>query len=380
MIYKPKDEETYSLIINKGREEGFEHYRLNKASFIAETSKLIKRPKKVFMGLGDFLEIGDWKQLLDSIFFDDDGSKFENILDKNNRKISEEGDIPFSFFKMAVYFPDFLLKNVPTFCVSAIGKKSRLFPGAEPFIKQIKKYDPTVLSAMPVEIADEFVKRLDLDKSKVLATEYTTVKDTAKRDVYAGGIKSFVSGDRKNLEIEKSIVAFDLEEDDVVYMGSGESGIKTFSAVNSVAFNTAPSVAAHSRIAVYGSSLESLLTIFNFDGEFDSLLLSPQLEYSLPSLVVVSRKAGINDELLAIEAEHLTLHNNIIGQFLEHSGVSFQSVEREIDITFGASFVNMEEVRSMISQRMKAYRENPLELVKEIYYIAKQRYRVDAYL
>ena len=376
-MQKKPEEKTYSLIISKSRKEGFEHYRLDKASFIAETAKLIKRPKKIFLGLGDFLEIGDYKQLLDSIFFDDDGSKFENILDKNNRKISEESDVPFSFFKMAVYFPDFLLKHVPTFCVSVIGKKSRLFPGAETFIKQIKKYDPMILSAMPYEIASELMKRLGLDKSKLVATEYAAIKDSAGHDIFAGGIKSFVSGDKKNLEIEKSIASSGFKEDDIVYMGAGESGIKTFSAVNSVAFNTTPSIAEHSHIAVYGSSLESLLTILNFDGEFNSLLLSERLEDSLPSLVVVSHKVGTNDELQLIEAEHLTMQNNIVGQRLEHSGDSFQSVEREIDITFRSSFVDMEEVRSMIDKRMMAYRENPLELVKQIYYIAKQRYKDD---
>ncbi|MDR3237593.1 MAG: hypothetical protein LBT84_03735, partial [Spirochaetia bacterium] len=169
-----QNEIKYSLIINKGKEEGFEHYVLDKASFIAKTAKLIKRPRKVFLGLGDFLEVGDYKKLLDSIFFDDDGYKFENILDKNNRRLSKEGNIPFSFFKMGVYFPDFLLKNVPTFCVSVIGKKSRLFPGAEVFIKYVKEYDPTVLTAMPWEIAVELMKRLDLDESKLVATEYIT--------------------------------------------------------------------------------------------------------------------------------------------------------------------------------------------------------------
>jgi hypothetical protein len=50
-------------------------------------------------------------------------------------------------------------------------------------------------------------------------------------------------------------------------------------------------------------------------------------------------------------------------------------VEREIEITFGGSFVNMQEVRDMIGKRMQAYREKPQELVKEIYRIAKQRYK-----
>ncbi|MDR3237923.1 MAG: hypothetical protein LBT84_05405, partial [Spirochaetia bacterium] len=238
-----------------------------------------------------------------------------------------------------------------------------------------KEYDPTVLTAMPWEIAVELMKRLDLDESKLVATEYITKQDEAKHGIYAGGIKSFVSGDKKNIEIEKTIAKFGFLEDDIVYVGSGEAGIKTFSAVNSIAFNTSPSIASHSRISVYGSSLESLLTVFNFDCELDSILLSDFWEEYLPSLIVVSRKIGKNDELLEIEAKHLTMQSNTVGQRLEHSSDSFRSVEREIEITFGGSFVDIEDVRSMVAKRMSAYRKNPLELVKEIYHIAKQRYK-----
>ena len=133
-----KKDPKYSLVINKGLAEGFELYEMEKKEFLRETSKLFKRPKKIFLGLGDFLEVGDYKKLLDSIFFDEEGARFENILDKNNRKISEEGNIPFSFFKIAVYFPDFLLKEVPTFCVSVIGKKIQAFPRRREFCKVYK--------------------------------------------------------------------------------------------------------------------------------------------------------------------------------------------------------------------------------------------------
>lgn len=363
---------TYSLIINRGIEEGFENYLLNKTDFLREVGKLLKPPKKVFLGLGDFLEIGDYSKLLDSIFFDDDGAKFENILDENNRKIAEEGNIPISFFKMAVYFPDFLLKNVPTFCASVIGKKSRLFPGAVNFIKNISQYDPTVLSAMPYEIAVEFMRRIGLDDSKLIATEYLT-KQEGNHEVYAGGVKRFISGDHKRLEIEKTLVEQNLKDEDSVYIGSGEAGLTTFSSVNSIAFNSSPPVTGKSRISAYGSSLESLLVLFNFDGKLNPFLTQDNIEECLPSLVVFSHKHEKSDELLEIEAEHLRLQNSIVGQRVEHYSESYASVEREIEITLGGSFVNMEDVRAMISKRMKVYKENPIDLLKQIYKISQQR-------
>ena len=77
---------------------------------------------------------------MDSLFYDMGGTLFENTLDNINRIISDVGDVPASFLKLAVYYPDFLLKDVPTFCVSVIGRKSRLFPGAKIFIQFIKEY------------------------------------------------------------------------------------------------------------------------------------------------------------------------------------------------------------------------------------------------
>jgi hypothetical protein len=124
---------AYTLIENHGNGRPFEIRSLGKNEFLQILPSLWKEPKKVFLGLGDFLEIGDYSTLMDNIFFDTEGIKLENILDINNRKISLQGGIPYSFFKLAVYFPDFLLKDVPTSCVSVIGEKSRLFPGAEIF-------------------------------------------------------------------------------------------------------------------------------------------------------------------------------------------------------------------------------------------------------
>jgi hypothetical protein len=154
-------EETYTLITNHGSEQGFDTNILTRREMLSQVTQLLRQPKKIFLGLGDFLEVGDYNTLLDTVFFDTEGVKFENILDNNNRRISLEGKVPYSFFKLGVYFPDFLLKEVPTACVSVIGEKSRLFPGAETFIRHIKQYTPLVLTAMPSEIAIEFVKRGD---------------------------------------------------------------------------------------------------------------------------------------------------------------------------------------------------------------------------
>ena len=49
--------QTYDLIINHGIDEGYEKKSLEKTQYIRELSKLIEAPKKVFLGLGDFLEV-----------------------------------------------------------------------------------------------------------------------------------------------------------------------------------------------------------------------------------------------------------------------------------------------------------------------------------
>ncbi len=372
---KKSKEEKYDLIINRGIEKGFEHHSLGKKEFLNETSRLLNEPKKIFLGMGDFLEVGDYSKLLDSIFYDEGSARFEKVLDKNNRKISEMGNIPFSFFKLGIYYPEFLLKEVPTYCTSVIGKKSRLFPGAEIFVRYIKEYDPMILSAMPYEIAIELVKRLDLGNEHLISTEYKLAKNEMKKEVYAGDILRFISGDRKSLEIEKHLGGLDLRDEDIVYIGRGEAGAKTFSHVNSIAFNPSASIVSESTITLYGSSLESLLVLFNFKGEIDRVLSSTDWEQYLPSLVVFSEKKEKSEELIKIEKEHQIWQNNIIGQRIEHSGESYASVEREIEVTFGGSFVDMKEVRKMISERMYQYRDKPQELVKEIYHIALQRYK-----
>ncbi len=367
-----KDKITYSLVLNHGENAGFEHLLLSRHDFIRELGTILKPPKKIFLGLGDFLEAGDYKKLLDTVFFDEGGAVLENILDRNNRMISESEDIPFSFFKFAVYFPDFLLKDIPVFCVSAIGRKSRLFPGAWQFIRHIKKYSPMVLTAMPWEVAVEFTRRLGLDDDTLVATRYATAKDSSGHEVYSGGIETFVSGERKSLEIESCLSRENLTSEDALYIGTGESGIKTFSSMNSIAFNTSSSVTSRSKISVYGSFVDSLLPLFNFNGDLDSLLMSELYEPSVPSLAVVSDGEGKNSELLELEKSHLTLHNNIAGQMMERSGDSYQSVVREMEIELGGSFVDITQVRDMISDRLGAYRDNPQKLVREIYETAKE--------
>jgi hypothetical protein len=368
------EEKKYTLIINRGIEGGYEARSFDKKDFLRETSTLLKKPRKIFLGLGDFLEVGDYNKLLDSIFFDEEGVQLENILDKINRRISEEGNIPFSFFKLAVYFPDFLLKDVPTSCVTAIGKQSRLFPGAVNFVKYIKEYVPIVLTAIPHEIAIEFVKRVGLGEENLIATEYKIKKNENNRDVYSGDINRFISGDRKSIEIERVMNEQELREAEVVYIGRGEAGVKTFSTVNSIAFNPPENIIPESRITLYGSSLESLLVLFNFEGELERFLLSDIIEEYLPALVVYSEVKKKSPELIDLELREGYRQNNIIGQRIEYSGESYYSVERDIEVAFGGSSIDIRAVREMISNRMANYKKNPQKLVREISAIARERY------
>lgn len=365
----------YTLVINHGKEKGYELHTLDKKSFLRQTSSLLKKPRKLFLGLGDFLEIGDYNQLLDSIFFDEEAVGLENILDSVNRKLSAEENIPFSFLKLAVYYPDFLLKDIPIPCVSAIGKKSRLFLGAETFVKYIKEYDPVVLSAIPYEITIEFIRRLGLSEENLISTEYKIDQSDRKYRVYSGDINRFVSGNRKSIEIEKYMAKEDLKDDEIVYIGRGEAGVNTFSTVNSIAFNPSLSVIPVSRITLYGSSLESLLVLFNFDGELEKFLLADHVEEYLPSLVVYSDVKDKSEELINIELEHRRLQNNIIGQRIEHSEESYNTVQRDIEITYGGSTVNINEVRQMIRERMRKYKRDPDKFIREISTIAKKRYK-----
>ena len=201
---KIEKEKTYDFIVNHGVEKGFEVFTLNKKSFVFKISEYLKKPKKIFLGMGDFLEIGDFNNFIDAVLLDNEVTKLEGILDKNNRKMAQDGQIPFSFFKLAVYYPDFLLKDIPVECISTIGKKGRLFPGAEIFVKYIKEYDPLILTAIPYDISIEYARRLGLDNENLLATEYKKYENNDK--IFSGDIIKFISGNRRSIEIEKIIV------------------------------------------------------------------------------------------------------------------------------------------------------------------------------
>lgn len=367
-------ENTYELIINKGLNEGYERHILDKKSFIKETSQLIKRPKKIFLGLGDFLEIGDYNNLIDAVLLEQDIAKLEGIIDKNNRKLSEEGDIPFSFFKLAVYYPDFLFKGVPVECISTIGKKARLFPGSKDFIHHIKKYNPLVLTAIPYEISIEYMKRIGLGKVNLLATEYKKSVINNK-EIFTGDIIKFVSANRRSLAIEKIMAEMDYRNDDVLYIGRGEAGSNTFTTYNSIAFNPSESILSKPTFTIYGSTLESLPVLFNYDNELDDFLMSDQYEQSFPSMIVFSQKKEKCRELIELELEHRQMQENIIGIKIEQSEDSYASLEREVNVLLGASTVNISMVRNLIFSRMSKYLDDPSVLIKDIYSIAKERYK-----
>lgn len=367
------EKQTYSLILNHGRDKGYEIRELEKQDFIRQTATLLHRPRKVFLGLGDFLEVGDYKKLIDSLFFNISGTAIETLLDASNRTLSQEENIPMSFLKLAVYFPDFILRDIPTSCASVIGKKGRLFPGAEHFIRHIKPYDPLILTAIPHEIALEYVKRLDLSERNLISTRYAVTRDARNRDVYSGGINVFMSGNRRSIEIEKVMSRENLTGDDILYMGRGEAGFDAFTNLYSAAFNPAVSIIPQATFTIYGSSLESFLVLFNFGDALSPLLLAEAMEPNLPSLVVYSDVKSKSDELIKLELSHLRMQNNIIGQRLEHSGENYISVEREIDIEFGGSSIDIQRVRDMVNERMCSYREHPKDFVHEVTNIARDR-------
>ena len=368
------NEKKYELIINNGIKGGFERLCLDKTELINEAAKLLKRPKKVFLGLGDFLEMGDYNNLIDAVLLDQDVTKLEGILDKNNRKISEYGDIPFSFFKLAVYYPDFLFRDVPIECISIIGRKARLFPGAKIFIENIKKYNPLVVTAIPYDISIEYLKRMGLDKTNLLATEYK--KNTINnKEIFTGDIIKFISGDRRALAIEMIMAENDYGNDDILYIGRGEAGTSTFTVYNSIAFNPIEGIIDKPKFTIYGSTLESLLLLLNYDNELDKYLFSNQYEENLPSLIVYSNVREKSRELIEIELEHRQLQENIIGIEIEQSEDDYGSLEREINVLLGASAVDITMVRTHILSRMDRYLNDPQGLVKEIYSIAKERYK-----
>jgi hypothetical protein len=366
-------DKEYTIIKSYGPRK-FEIKEYDRKEFIREIAATVRKPKKVFLGLGDLLEVGDYNTMIDTVLMDEIGIKFENLIDLKNRKVSEKGDIPPSFFKLGVYLPDYLLKDVPTACVSVIGRKARLFPGAETFIRNIKSYDPVVMTAIPYEIAIEFIKRLDLDEHNLVSTKYKIFRNEHNFDVYAGDIVRFISGNRKSIEIQKYMSANGLKENEVVYIGRGEAGSSTFSTVNSIAFNPELSIISQSDINVYGSSLEALLPLFNFEGKLDRFLFSDPVEGLLPSLVVFSYGKKKSRQVIEIELEHKNMQNNIFGLRIEHSGESYESVEREINFSFTGSPINMNDVRQTVSQRMRGYIKKTDELIDQIYEISEERY------
>ncbi len=369
-----ENDKKYELVINHGFNEGFEHHHLDKKTFIEETTKLLTRPKKMFLGMGDFLELGDYNNLIDAVLLDQDVAKLEGIIDKNNRKISEEGDIPFSFFKLAVYYPDFLFKGVPVECISTIGRKARLFPGSEVFIRYTKQYNPLVFTAIPFEISIEYMKRMGLGKINLLATEYKKAVIN-NREIFTGDIIKFISGNRRSLAIEKIMAEMDYRNDDVLYIGRGEAGSNTFTTYNSIAFNPAEGLMGKPMFSLYGSTLESLLVLLNYDNELESFLMSDKYEENLPSLIVYSYKKEKNKDLIELELEHRQMQENIIGLKIEHSEDSYASLEREINVLLGASTVNISMVRGLIFNRMHKYIDDPKVLIKDIYSIARERYK-----
>jgi len=369
------EEQKYIIAINKGPDKKFEKIELKRKDFIFKIKELFPKPKRIFLGMGGFLEIGDYSRLLDSVFIEQNSINYETLLDKTNRELSENESIPFSFFKLGVYFPDFILKDVPTYCASAIGRKARLFPGASMFIKNILSYDPLILSALPSEVGAEIIGRTGIPDKNLISTEYSKKTDERNRLVFSGGLDKFISGDRKSLEIEKQMAINNLKKSDVVYIGQGEAGVDTFSSVNSIAFNSSKVLMKRAGITLYGSSLESLLVLFNHEEKLNRYILSSLYESHLPSLVVFSEGLEKSKELLDLEIKHCRYQENILAQRIELSGESFNSVVNELYLEFGASSVNIREIRQMITKRIACYKQNSQKLVDNIHEIAKKRYK-----
>ena len=369
------DEQKYIIVINKGPNEKFEKIELKRKDFILKIKDLFPQPKRIFLGMGGFLEFGDYSRLLDSVFIEQSSLNYETLLDKTNRELSEHENIPFSFFKLGVYYPDFILKDVPTYCASAIGRKARLFPGAETFIKNILMYDPLVLSALPSEVGTEIIGRTGIPDKNLISTVYSTQRDENNRTVFSGGLDKFISGARKSLEIEKQMALNNLSKSDVVYIGQGEAGVDTFSAVNSIAFNPSRSLIKRAGVTLYGSSLESMLVLFNHEQQLSRYILSSLYETYLPSLVVFSEGLQKSQELIDLEKKHCRYQENILAQRIELSGESYESVVNELYLEFGASTVNIRKIRDMITKRISCYKKHSQQMVDDIHEIAKERYK-----
>jgi hypothetical protein len=92
-------------------------------------------------------------------------------------------------------------------------------------------------------------------------------------------------------------------------------------------------------------------------------------------MIVFSHKKEKCKELIEMELEHRQMQENIIGLKIEHSEDSYASLEREINVLLGASTVNISMVRNLIFARMSKYLDDPQSLVRDIYSIAKERYK-----
>ncbi len=346
---------------------------LTKKEFLKKTSELVKKPKKIFLGMGDFLEIGDYNNLIDAILLNNYFARFEAVLDKNNRKISESGDIPFSFFKLGVYFPEFIFKDLHVDCISTIGKKGRLFPGAKEFIDLIKEFNPLVFTAVPFELSIEYLKRLGLSQENLFSTEYAKKDDD--KNIFSGTMDRFVSGDLRIKKIEQEMKEFNYAPEDILYIGRSEAGSATFASLNSIAFNPPGSIMERSKLNIYGSTLESLAVLLNFNSTIEEKVLSEDFDQSFPSLVVYSLVQEKSPDLLKIEFEHRQMQENIIGMKIEHSQDSYASLEREINVMLGASNVNISKARKVIYSRLEKYLFDSKSLVKDVYNLALERYK-----
>jgi hypothetical protein len=230
------------------------------------------------------------------------------------------------------------------------------------------------MTAIPYEISIEYIKRMGLEKKNLLSTEYK--KDIINnKEVFIGDIIKFISGDRRALAIEMFMAENDYVNDDILYIGRGEAGTNAFTAYNSIAFNPVKGIMNKSKFTIYGSTLESLLVLLNYWNELEKYLLSNHYEENIPSLIVYSNIREKNEELIEIELEHRQLQENTIGLEIERSEDDYGSLEREIDVLLGASTVNITMVRSLILSRMSKYLNDPQGLVKDIYLIAKERYK-----
>ena len=232
-----------------------------------------------------------------------------------------------------------------------------------------------ILTAIPYEIANEVVKRVGSDDDHLVSTEYKKIISQKNIALFAGDIEKFISGERKIIEIEKYMALSNTKDEDVLYVGRGESSVITFSKITSIAFNPSDSIIPHSRITVYGSSLESLLVLFNDSPEINKFLLSEIGEHILPSLIVLSDVKEKPAEIIELEKQHRRLQANIIGQRIEHGTESYTTLKRDIELSLSAYPFNFQAVKEMVKERLEKFKINPKEFIDEICSIAQKRYQ-----